>query len=88
VEIEVAGQPCCAVKSVQRPVLGLSHQRIQQLVAGARPVRPTTPDPIGEAVESLARSVREYFPGGSKEDLGAIAVTIALALAVVWMQSR
>jgi predicted RNase H-like HicB family nuclease len=69
-------------------ILGLSHQRVQQLVAAGRPAKPTAPDPIGDAIENLARSVREYLPGGSKEDLGAVAAALALALGVALMQSR
>lgn len=69
-------------------ILGLSHQRVQQLVAAGRPTTLKAPLPIGDAVEGFARSVREYLPGGSKEDVGALAAALALAASFAWMQSR
>jgi len=69
-------------------ILGLSHQRVHQLVAAGRPAKPKAPDPIGDAVEALARSVGEYLSGGSREDLGGVAAALALALGVALTQAR
>jgi predicted RNase H-like HicB family nuclease len=55
-------------------ILGISHQRVQQLVAGAPPDASTAPSTEGgEAVEEFTRIACRYLPGGSKEDLGALA---------------
>jgi predicted RNase H-like HicB family nuclease len=69
-------------------ILGLSHQRIQQIVAAGQPVNPRRSAPPGDAIEALATSLREFLPGGSKEDLGGLAAVLALALGVLWVQSR
>jgi predicted RNase H-like HicB family nuclease len=69
-------------------ILGLSHQRVQQLLAVGQGANQRMPEPISETIEGLSRSLREYFPGGSKEDLGALAAAVAIALGVVWVQSK
>jgi predicted RNase H-like HicB family nuclease len=69
-------------------VLGLSHQRVQQLVAGSHVVDPHRADLSGPAVDSLAKSLRQFLPGGSKEDLGALATLVAFALGVAWTRSK
>jgi predicted RNase H-like HicB family nuclease len=69
-------------------ILGMSHQRVQQLVASARPGTPERHSAGREAAEDVARSLKEYLPGGSKEDLRAIAGIVALGLAIAWLESR
>jgi predicted RNase H-like HicB family nuclease len=68
--------------------LGISHQRVQQLASLGR----GSPDPAGNglqgAAEDLARNLKEFLPGGSKEDLGALATIVALGIALAWSQSR
>jgi hypothetical protein len=69
-------------------LLGISHQRVQQLVVlrngsavaagGGR---------IGIA-QDVARSLKEFLPGGEKEELGAIAAGVALGLAIAWTQTH
>jgi|HubBroStandDraft_4_1064222.scaffolds.fasta_scaffold56619_2 predicted RNase H-like HicB family nuclease len=69
-------------------ILGLSHQRVQQLLAVGQTPTQRTPDPIADMIDGLSKSLREYLPGGSKEDLGALAAAVAIALGVVWIQSK
>lgn len=69
-------------------ILGLSHQRVQQLLTSGQTPTQRTPDPMAEMIDGLSKSLREYLPGGSKEDLGALAAAVAIALGVVWIQSK
>lgn len=69
-------------------ILGLSHQRVQQLVMAGRPTKVSPSDPVGEAIEGLAKAVREYLRGGTKEDLGVLAAGVVLALGVAWTQAK
>ncbi|HVX20168.1 MAG TPA: hypothetical protein VHB02_02350 [Acidimicrobiales bacterium] len=69
-------------------ILGLSHQRVQQLVSGTEPSSPQLPDPIADALDSFAKAFREYLPGGSKEDLGMLAAVLAVSLAAIWVESK
>jgi hypothetical protein len=67
-------------------ILGMSHQRVQQLAAAAARTERET---FGtEAAEDVARGLKEYLPGGSMEDLGAIAGSVALGLAIAWLETR
>jgi len=68
-------------------LLGLSHQRVQQLVAAHDPSRPRTADPVGEAAEGIAKAMRQYLPGGSKQDLGVVFGIVAAAGVLAWAQS-
>jgi predicted RNase H-like HicB family nuclease len=69
-------------------ILGMSHQRVQQLVASAHPGTPERQNAGRGAAEDVARSLKEFLPGGSKEDLGAIAGIVALGLAIAWLETR
>jgi predicted RNase H-like HicB family nuclease len=61
-------------------ILGLSHQRVQQLVANPEKPQPGQFDPLSELVETIAKTVREYLPGGSKEDVGLVIALVGAAL--------
>ncbi len=67
-------------------ILGISHQRVQQLVAGSRGRDSVdiSPSPSPDVV----RSLREFLPGGAKQDLGIIAGLVALGLATAWVEYR
>jgi predicted RNase H-like HicB family nuclease len=69
-------------------ILGISHQRVQQLVSAAEADNPNTSSGALTAAEEVASALREYLPGGSKEDLGKLAAAAALGLAIVWLESR
>jgi predicted RNase H-like HicB family nuclease len=69
-------------------VLGLSHQRVQQLIASHDPDKPRSPDPVSEAVESFARALKDFLPGGSREEVGALVLVAAGAFAIAWAQSK
>lgn len=69
-------------------VLGLSHQRVQQLVAAAGPHKSPALDPRSKSVDDIANSLRKLLPGGDKEELGVIAGAVALGLAIAWIESR
>lgn len=69
-------------------ILGLSHQRVQQLVAAARPGTLDRRVTVKKPAEDIARSLRRYLPHGSKEELGTVASSVALGLAIAWIESR
>ena len=69
-------------------VLGISHQRVQQLISAAKTDNSETSSGALTAAEEVASALREYLPGGSKEDLGKLAAAAALGLAIVWLESR
>jgi predicted RNase H-like HicB family nuclease len=69
-------------------VLGLSHQRIQQLVAGGPPDRARRGAPPSNATAALEASFREFLPRGSTEGAGKLAAVLALALGVLRAQPR
>lgn len=62
-------------------ILGVSHQRVQQLLSGTVDFAPATAE-IGRATDDLARTLREYLPGGSKDEVGALAAALALVALV------
>lgn len=69
-------------------VLGLSHQRVQQLIAAQRgALMPVGAGAQGVA-QDIARSLKEYLPGGQKEELGVLAAGVALGLAIAWIEAR
>jgi predicted RNase H-like HicB family nuclease len=69
-------------------LLGISHQRVQQLVArGSGDLTPIGSGPQGIA-QDVARSLKEFLPGGSKEDLGALIAGVTAGVAILWAQSR
>lgn len=68
-------------------VLGLSHQRVQQLLTSARAERKKLP--LASTVpDDLLNALREYLPGGTKEDLGTVVGLALLGLAIAWIESR
>lgn len=69
-------------------LLGISHQRVQQLVSEGRGSVAITGSGTQGVAQDIARSLKEFLPGGSKEDLGAIAAAIALGVAIAWTQSH
>jgi hypothetical protein len=66
-------------------ILGVSHQRIQQLLSGTSDFAPVTAE-IKRATNDFARTLREYLPGGSKDDVGALADALALVALVAWSE--
>ncbi|MGH9046284.1 MAG: type II toxin-antitoxin system HicB family antitoxin [Acidimicrobiales bacterium] len=66
-------------------ILGLSHQRVQQLVANPERPQPPQVDPLSELVDKIAKAVREFLPGGSKEEVG---LAIALAGGAILLSQR
>ncbi len=67
-------------------ILGISHQRVQQLVAASRgkELVDNSPTPSSDVV----RSLREFLPGGAKQDLGIVAGLVAVGLAAAWVEYR
>jgi predicted RNase H-like HicB family nuclease len=70
-------------------LLGVSHQRVQQLVARGQEEN-LAPISVGlqGVVQDMARGLKEYLPGGTKEDLGALAAVVTVAITLAWAQSR
>jgi predicted RNase H-like HicB family nuclease len=70
-------------------LLGVSHQRVQQLIAQGQGGNLV---PIGSGLQGvaqdIARSLKEFLPGGPKEELGALAAGVALGFTIAWAQSR
>jgi predicted RNase H-like HicB family nuclease len=66
-------------------LLGVSHQRIQQLLSGTSDLVPVNAD-IKKATNDFARTLREFLPGGSKDDVGALAAALALVALVAWSE--
>lgn len=69
-------------------VLGLSHQRVQQLVAGAGSRSSQSPESDTKSVDDIANTLRRFLPGGEEEELGVIAGAVAVGLAIAWIESR
>jgi predicted RNase H-like HicB family nuclease len=69
-------------------VLGLSHQRIQQLVTAGPPDIPRRVAPPRSATRELEESLRALLPGGSTEDVGGLAAVLSLALGVLRTESQ
>ena len=65
-------------------ILGVSHQRVQQLVARRRDNLTPKVLSSSEAARSIARTLKEFLPGGSKDDLGAALGVVGLAVAIAW----
>ncbi len=69
-------------------LLGLSHQRVQQLVVQRNgSVALVGSGRLGIA-QDVARSLKEFLSGGEKEELGVIAAGVALGLAIAWTQTH
>jgi predicted RNase H-like HicB family nuclease len=67
-------------------ILGISHQRVQQLVASGRPERRN--QAVASVPDELLDAFRDYLPGGAKEDIGALAAAALIGLAVIWIEGR
>jgi len=68
-------------------VLGISHQRVQQLLASVGTERKKT-QVVSTVPDDLLDALREYLPGGTKEDLGKVVGLALLGLAIAWIESR
>lgn len=69
-------------------LLGISHQRVQQLVVQRNGTVATVGSGGLGVAQDVARSLKEFLPGGEKEELGAIAAGVALGLAIAWTQTH
>lgn len=67
-------------------ILGISHQRVQQLVSANRAADTSVMAPIPSP--DLVRKLKELLPGGAKQDLGIVASLVALGLAAAWIDHR
>lgn len=68
-------------------VLGMSHQRVQQLIAAARREQ-SKPVSVATVPEDLLSTLRDYLPGGTKEDLGRLVAVALLGLSIAWLEGR
>jgi len=69
-------------------LLGISHQRVQQLVVQRNASVATVASGRLGIAQDVARSLKEFLPGGEKEELGVIAAGVALGLAIAWTQTH
>jgi predicted RNase H-like HicB family nuclease len=69
-------------------LLGISHQRVQQLVIQRNSNVATVGSGGLGIAQDVARSLKEFLPGGEKEELGVIAAGVALGLAIAWTQTH
>jgi len=70
-------------------LLGVSHQRVQQLVTQAKLENvPALGSGIQGVAQDIARSLKEFLPGGSKENLGALAIGVTVGFTIAWAQSQ
>jgi len=70
-------------------LLGVSHQRVQQLVAqGKVESVPVIGSGIQGVAQDIARNLKEFLPGGSKENLGALAIAVTLGFTIAWAQAQ
>jgi predicted RNase H-like HicB family nuclease len=69
-------------------LLGISHQRVQQLVVERNSSVATVGGGRLGIAQDVARSLKEFLPGGEKEELGVIAAGVALGLAIAWTQTH
>ena len=70
-------------------LLGVSHQRVQQLVTQAKLENaPALGSGIQGVAQDIARSLKEFLPGGSKENLGALAFGVTVGFTIAWAQSQ
>lgn len=69
-------------------LLGISHQRVQQLVVQINGSTVAAGTGRLGIAQDVARSLKEFLPGGEKEELGAIAAGVALGLAIAWTQTH
>jgi len=70
-------------------LLGVSHQRVQQLVTQAKSENlPAIGSGLQGVAQDIARSLKEFLPGGSKENLGALAVGVTVGFTIAWAQAQ
>jgi predicted RNase H-like HicB family nuclease/predicted DNA-binding protein (UPF0251 family) len=70
-------------------LLGVSHQRVQQLVSQGKVENITvTGSGIQGVAQDIARNLKEFLPGGSKENLGALAFGVTVGFTIAWAQSQ
>ena len=69
-------------------LLGISHQRVQQLVVQRNSTVATVGSGGFGIAQDVARSLKEFLPSGEKEELGVIAAGVALGLAIAWTQTH
>ncbi len=70
-------------------LLGVSHQRVQQLVTQAKAENvPVLESGLQVVAQDVARSLKEFLPGGSKENLGALAIGVTVGFTIAWAQSQ
>jgi len=69
-------------------LLGLSHQRVQQLVVGGKGSLAIVGSGRLGIAQDVARSLKEFLPGREKEELGVIAAGVTLGLAIAWTQTH
>jgi len=70
-------------------LLGVSHQRVQQLVTQGKVENiPVTGSGIQGVAQDIARNLKEFLPGGSKENLGALAIGVTVGFTIAWAQSQ
>jgi predicted RNase H-like HicB family nuclease len=67
-------------------ILGISHQRVQQLVSARR--SDESVDWASAPSPDVVARLREFLPGGANQDLGLVAGTVAFGLAVAWIEYR
>ncbi len=69
-------------------LLGISHQRVQQLVSEGRGRRALTESGPEGVAQDIAQNLKEFLPGGSKKDLGALVAVVTLGVVIAWSQAR
>jgi|ERR1700722_66321 len=69
-------------------LLGISHQRVQQLVVKRNGSVTTMESDRHGIAQDVARSFREFLPGREKEGLGVLAAGVAWGLAIAWTQTH
>lgn len=69
-------------------LLGISHQRVQQLLVRRSGGASTVGSGRLGIAQDVARSLKEFLPGGEKEELGVIAAGVAQGLAIAWTQTH
>jgi predicted RNase H-like HicB family nuclease len=69
-------------------VLGLSHQRVQQLVSTPKGGESQSSDRAGASAGEIAESLRRFLLSGDEQRLDVLARKVASGLALAWIGSR
>jgi predicted RNase H-like HicB family nuclease len=70
-------------------LLGVSHQRVQQLVVQGKAENvPAIGSGIQGVAQDVARNLKEFLLGGSKENLGALAIGVTIGFTIAWAQAQ